>query len=323
MPISIFGGSALDSHARRLERRVNPRFLACFVGCELAAFVYAVYAVITQNSVAGYAMKLQMDLVGRASENITFMLLLLLPLFAALGLWGALERLVPSLIWTYREPLPEPAPYEQKGHISWKAVLLAAALPSLIGTVISAGMYFRHEQDRKETVYPVSAAALPPQGAKFVAVRGLIERPYLVGYRKTDHQTTSHQLFAPVLAPGWTPADPVRYVVHYETPATYDGKTTWPEAFRRSGETEFAGRIKALPAYAGGDLHSKGLKLDRSCSMVELDDLPDLGSHPFIYEASFVPLPIGGIVSIMLLTVMLMLKFKQFLNTRKSTTARH
>ena len=56
------GGSAAGHSARRM----TPRCQAVFVACSAAALAYTLYCCVDETGPVGYAMKLELDLFGRA-----------------------------------------------------------------------------------------------------------------------------------------------------------------------------------------------------------------------------------------------------------------
>jgi hypothetical protein len=270
---------------------MTPLFQTIWAVYCLAALVYTLYSATTESGLDAYLLRLEMNIIGGAEEVLTALLafgVLLAPLWA---ITRVVEKLAPSLVWAsadthdqFEAGLAKPG---LMGHlnrpvqtVSWKVVLVVTAIPILVGAVLFPVMHYSEQRDRQEKVHSIdltSGLADLPKGAKFVDLTGLVDHSYVLTFKRTfNSSVVSQELFAPVTGNGWTPADPVLYFVRdvsYEDP---QGKTHFPDAFRRKGAARFSGEIsRSLPAYVESEFRSKGLKLGAAYSVIELKNLPD------------------------------------------------
>ena len=138
---------------------------------------------------------------------------------------------------------------------------------------------------------------------------GAIARPYVLSYKKTEDQKVTHEVFAPLTGGGGH--GPIRYIVHNEAPETYDGQINWPDVFRYKGVAPFPGRIRrSLPAFVVSSLRAKGAILDPSYAVIDWKDPRSLQYGAAADDPWFIPLAVGGLLSIMLFPMMLVVKFK-------------
>jgi hypothetical protein len=311
--------SATSFAAYRTTRQLSKKAQILWVIWAISSLIYAAYASYTHSGLAGYAMKLEMDLFGSASENTMFLLtwmgltLGLLPLLwvgRLLGYSSFCEDREPSksaqseVLDRMNRPLVR---------VPWKVVLIVTALPILVCSIIAGLSYYSDRQDRTSKIYHLdlaSAATVLPKGTRLIEVNGEVARSYAAMYKKIEDQTVTHELFAPLTSPGWTRRDRVSYVLHHETGETYDGKPNWPEPFLRRGVTRISGRIgRGLPAYAESAFRSKGVKLDSTYTVIDWKDLQYL-QRPFDTQEVIVPLAGGLLLSVVLFPVMVLLRFK-------------
>ncbi len=296
---------AQNRQANRRAGRVQVVWLVCLLG----AVAYAMYAYYTQTGLAGYAMKIQMDLWGSASEGTTVMLTLGAVVIVLFALWPIAERVFPSL----RNARADAAHQFVQPSLTWKWLTVICVAPLLIGGVVSASWYRSAHEDANAQVYSIdlrSAPAVSPKNARFLEVTGAIARPYVLVYKKTEDQKVTHEVFAPLI--GQSEREPIRYVVHNEATESYDGQANWPDVFRQKGAAPFSGRVgRGLPAYVVSGLRAKGAVLDPSYAVIEWKDLRyrqfggGLGSD----DPWFTPLAVGGLLSVFLIPMMLVVKF--------------
>jgi hypothetical protein len=284
----------------------------------VSSLAYVIYASTTHSGLTGYAMKLQMDLFGSASENATFLLTwigltaMIFPL-----LWVA-RLLAPSFFWENQDAARSFQLAVLDGvnkplvRISWKVILIVTALPILVCSLIAALSYYSNRQDRCAGVYHVdlAARAVMPRGTRLVEVTGEVARSYAVMYKKTEDRTVTHELFVPLTSPRWNRRDEVGFVLHHETGESYDGQVNWPEPFLRRGLTHISGKIgRGLPAHVESAFRSKGIKLDSAYTVIDWKDLQHL-QQPFDLQDAIVPLAGGLLISVFLFPLMVMLRFK-------------
>jgi hypothetical protein len=281
---------ARSSNPRPAEpwRRITPRFQAMLLVYSLAAGAYAIYVSITESGLAGYMMQLQMATLGEAMFKLTMLLTIVALIMPLLAIWAILEKLAPSLVWSYATG-QEPGPIERMNaplqSLSWRAVFIGAAIPIMIGAVLFAVLDYRGWRDQREKVYAVDLTSNTgnnlSRNARFVELTGLMARSYALMFKNGQSGSISYELFAPITGTAWTAGDPVLYFVHYESPMEYTGATAasadevaWPDAFRHRGAARFSGRIgTSLPGFVERKFRSKGLSISPSYSVVEWQDL--------------------------------------------------
>ena len=264
-----------------------------------AAFAYTMYSATTESGLDAYLIRLELDTFGAAEEALTAVLtlgVLVAPLWA---ITRAVGRFAPSLVWASADDSNQSeAGLRERGlmdrmqrpvqSVSWTVVLVATAIPILVGAVLFPVIYYSGQRDRQETVYPIdltSGIADLPKGARFADVKGRMEQSYRLAFKHTfNTATVSHELFAPITGGGWTPADPIRYFVRDVSYEDGRGRKEWPEEFRKKGIAQFSGKIsRSLPAFVEREYQSKGLKLAASYSVIEWNHLPDRdGSSPSV-----------------------------------------
>jgi len=289
-----------------------------------AAITYALYASFTQTGIAGYVMKVQMDLWSSASETTTVLLTIGVMMIGFLALAALAERVFPSM-GIVRAEAVQRMNRPLKG-ISWMAILIISLLPVAGGGVVSAFWYRSQQLDAKAEVYSVdlnSAAAALPKDARFVMVTGEIARPWVVAYKKTEDQKVTHEVFAPLTAEGPAGRGPVRYVLHHEASESYDGQVNWPDEFHRKGMAQFSGRVgRRLPAYVVSSLRSKGATLDAAYAVIEWKDLRNRQSGASDSDTPwFIPLAAGGVLALFLMPLMMAVKVKLGRMHRQQHTA--
>jgi hypothetical protein len=295
----------------RQSNRRTSWIQAVWLVCIIGVVIYALYASYARTGLAGYAMKLQMDLWGSASEGTTVMMTMGALGIAFIVIAGLAERAFPSLRGSRVNAVQQAN--RPLGPLSWKWLSIICLAPVLVGGVVSAFWYRSEGEDAKAKVYSVDLRSSPaalPKGARLVEVTGVIARPLVLGYKKTHDQTVTHELFAPLTA--GNDHEPVRYVVHNEASETYDGQVNWPDVFRHRGAVVFSGRIApSLPSFVVSGLRAKGAVLDPSYAVIEWRDLRNRQFGGSVSdEPWFMPLAIGGLISVFLLPSMLIVKFK-------------
>src|SRR5215813_10022544 len=118
--------------SNRRAGRLHTIWLVCLFG----AVAYAMYASYTRTGLAGYAMKLQMDLWGTASAGTTVMLTLGAIVIAFFAVWSVVERVFPSLRGARLEAAQQAG--RPLGPLSWKWLSVICLAPILAGAVVSA-----------------------------------------------------------------------------------------------------------------------------------------------------------------------------------------
>lgn len=290
----------------------------------IVALVYSGSSAVTESGLAGYVLKLEMDIIGIAEVFTTLpltMFLLLLPFGAMMWI---VEKLAPSRLWIYADAeadFHDPSFTERMNrpltNVSWKAVFMVTAIPVVVGAILYPSLYYSTQREQAEKVYPINLAsgvADTPKNAKFVDLTGMVAHSYAVVFKtiSTKREIDDvYELFAPITGAGWTPAEPVRYFVRYEPSERSGGKVVWPEAFRQRGAVTFSGKIsRSLPSYVESKFRSKGLQVDPSYSVIEYRK----------GKASYDRAPLAGGICLMFaafaFVVMLMVKFRVAL-TRK------
>jgi len=304
-------------------RKMTPRFQIVVIIWLLAVMVYCIYSSITESGLAAYVMELEMAVFGVAGTRITMLLTMFLLFVPASVAPTIVAKLFPSQVWidanTITPPnadVPKPGLLERMNqpvqiqHISWKAVLWVTAIPVALAAILYPILNYSDKRDQQEKIYTIdlkAGAPDPPKQAKFVELTGLIARPYVVMFKKTSGGSASYELFAPITGKGWTPADPVRFVVRDEVEAS-GGEAQWPDAFRQRNIAQFSGKItRSLPAYVERDFRSRGLRFDPAYTVIEWKDLPGnkVPSSEDAGDAAIICLGLGACGFL----IMVMLKF--------------
>ena len=201
--------------------------------------------------------------------------------------------------------------------MSWKRILGISAIPILIAAVIAPGVYVLMHRDDQKMVYDLdltSGAAAPPRNAKFVNVTGVIAKPYVMSLKSVSDTAVVHWRYAPITEAGWTPRDPIRYVVAIAAGETSDYQVAWPVALQKSGVTRFSGSLgSSLSTIVESGFRSKGLKLADSYSVLSMRDLEDTST--FGWEDVLVLISLGAMLSLIAFAVLVKVRFA---NSRQS-----
>jgi len=303
--------------------RPHRRLQAAWLACAFLIIAYAIYSSATRTGLAGYAMKVQMDLQGTSSESTTMLLTMGSLAIAFVILSAIAERFYPPL----RAARVEAARWKcTPGSLTWTWVAIICAAPALIGGILTAALYESERQDAQAQVYSIDLRTQPaaaPKDARLVQVTGAIARPYVLVYKKTEDQKVTHELFAPLTSGAGH--DPIRFIVHTEAPEAYDGKVAWPDDFRHKEAVPFSGRVsRALPAFVASGLRAKGAKLDPSCILIDWKDLryrqAGVAGDDMMW---LVPGGVGGLVSVMLIPVMAIVKVMLGRANRRQAAGMH
>ena len=141
------GGSAAGHSARRM----TPRCQAVFVAFSAAALAYTLYFCVDETGPFGYAMKLELDLFGRAEVYQAASLVIGGWYLGLMMIAGIIGQFVPSLVYTdspHQFQINRPS-----RPMSWKRILGISAIPILIAAVIAPGVYVLMHRDDQKMVY--------------------------------------------------------------------------------------------------------------------------------------------------------------------------
>ena len=301
------GVAGMGFPTNRRNRRMTTPCTIVFVTAFAASIIYGIYAAITQTGLAGYVIKLQMDVLGHSEDSLTLGLTTVPLMMSILCLLGIGEKIAPAWVWVSgdRQRGYDLARMSQQPvRITWKWVWIITALPIVAGLVLYGVWSYTDRQDSHRKIYSVrltSDAPVLPKEAKFVEVSGVMARRYALQYKKTENDNVTFQLYAPITAPGWTPNQPVRYVVRHDARQAFEGDVSWPRVFEQPGIAEFSGIVGgSLPAFVESRFRSKGVRLASSCFLIDWQDLPNHQiPSSFDNETRILTLAIAAVTSLM------------------------
>lgn len=268
------------------------RIVASIVLAFLGGFVYLIYGAETQTGLGGYLMAIEMNVFGSARPTDAVMMGMILPLLVLWAIAWVAQKLFgkdgPAVPSANAGPAIAYVKTTPSAGLSWKAILIMGVLPLVAGAVIAPVLYWIDQHDQRQTVYAVDLTepqSTLPKGAKFVEVKGLVARRYLTGYKERATQQADYdlQLFAPITAPGWTAADPVRLVLHRTALRAVSARSSstdipevLPDSFTQRGLVITPGKVStALPVIIEQHFKAKGLTIAPSAVVVEWTELPN------------------------------------------------
>ena len=285
----------------------------------VAALVYAIYSEETQTGLIGYFMAIELEHLGSTSggRDVAFALvLLLLPLLIVMAVLG---RFTPQLL----EPVGSAGFMQAAYPRSWKKIFGITAIPLALTGIAVVIVYFVAQQNLREARHAVNLEDVnaPLQNkASYVTVTGLVARRYLASYRYGNHTHANDYVYVPLTNAGWTPADPVRIVVH-RTVAVDDWDKPFQMPFDLSQRLplRIQGKIsRSLPVLIQREFNDKGLKFAPTWFVVDEVAFPNA-------DWALIAPAVTGIVGVMLsffvLYIMTLLRFRACKTTARAAGA--
>ena len=272
-----------DTPFRKKLRRI---LLCLLVGYLVIGFAYLIYGAIAESGLYAYIMSVEMETIGFAGQKSTFLVGIVVLLLPVLAVAIALEKFAIDFL----EPIQAGVSGEQttarftrrrstqfftsvKGALVICGVPLAATV-ALLAVVLSQGSQELpiHTADLR------NGDSTVPQDARYVNVIAFLAHNYLTAYREGLHLEESQtvNIYGPLTGAGWTPADPVRYFVHYSTyTSDRNAYAHLPDAFHENGSARFSGELKtSLPLWVEREWKSKGLKIAKAYHVIDWRELP-------------------------------------------------
>lgn len=292
-------------------RRLSPRFQVIYYIYFGVTFAYTLYSSALETGLAGYLLKIELELFGRAEVFGTGLLMTFGWLVIFLVIAKIAGKFFPSLVWHHSDSTRIT---RRPGSITWKMILSICAIPILLGAVAAPAVYVWEHQDDHKQIYTLdlaSPSAAPPKDAKFVCVTGVVARTYAVGLRITIKDSVSHERYVPITENGWTSGNPVRNFIIFHVPGSQESQLQWPEEVRRRGITQICGRIGGtLSTYVEGEFRSKGLKIAAPYSVITLEDLTRTSG--FFWGDAIALIAVGIGFSIIIFAVMAAARVARF-----------
>jgi hypothetical protein len=301
--------SALSGRGVPLGKRATLISLAVLIGYPVAACIYLAYGLVTQGGLFGYLTSVEVTIFGAAYQRLTFvvgMLILCSPI--AIGVL-VVNRVAPSV---FHRPLynPPTSPRQHRFLTSWRGPVVISTVPFAATLVIGGIALMQANEELRQPVYRADLSISTeeiPQAAQFVKLTGILAADYATGYREGATEYTIH-VYVPITGTRWTPAQPIRYVVHHETLTSHaTGRPVLPDAFRVAGPAPFTGQLKtSLPVLVKREWNRKGLKLAPAYRVVDWMELPgDKVPVSGRYEPAFWIFGVGLFVTLTILFIMM------------------
>jgi hypothetical protein len=263
----------------------------------LAVVGYCLYGMGTSTGLVGYVQDLQLRYSGTASDFATILITMFL-LFPAIAIWALALKLVPSLQMKPGDDVSDSKPPKSDVDQKKTALKWMAAVAILGGAMCSGVLFAIQTRDKNEKVHEIAlneTSAMPPKGAKFVQVAGVLRYRAAYEEKLSTGSDTIYNYFA-VTPATWKMTDPVRCFIYYPTDDLRHYYV--PPELKAQDATNFTGRLTAaLPVYIRKTFESDGVKIDPSYFVIKYGDLPNTDPD-FPY---FMPLVIAAVVVVIVL----------------------